>query len=114
LSLHADEISVDVPAPCTRADWEAEAADPSPNMILAKLAEECADRLSSLQRRILYVLYIEESAEYMEVASAPWFVQAAGLNANASAATRRRALDREHGRALDHLAQSLGIAQGNR
>jgi hypothetical protein len=80
-------------------------------MTLARLAQECAHALSALQQRILSVLYIEESADYMEVASSSWFIQAAGLKASASDATRRRALDREHDSALDQLARSLGIAR---
>src|SRR5207248_424470 len=73
LSLHADETSIDVTAQTVVADWAAEAADPLRGMTLARLAQECADGLSSLQQRILSVLYIEESADYMEVASSPWF-----------------------------------------
>ena len=111
LSLHADETAGDITAQSAVAEWAAEAADPLRGMTLARLAEECAEGLSSLQQRILSVLYIEESADYMEVASSPWFVQAVGLKASASEATRRRALDREHDSALDHLAQSLGIAR---
>jgi DNA-directed RNA polymerase specialized sigma24 family protein len=111
VSVDADETSVDVTAQSAVADWAAKAADPLRGMTLARLAEECAEGLSNLQQRILSVLYIEESADYMEVASSPWFVQAAGLKAGASDATRRRALDREHDSALDHLAQSLGVAR---
>jgi DNA-directed RNA polymerase specialized sigma24 family protein len=111
VSLHAGESSEDITAHSTFAGWAAEAADPLHGMTMARLAEECAEGLSSLQQRILSVLYVEESADYMEVASAPWFVQAMGLKASASEATRRRALDRVHDGALDHLAQSLGIAR---
>lgn len=111
VSIHANEASVDVTASSAVADWAAEAADPLHGMTLARLAEECAEGLSPLQQRILSVLYIEESADYMEVASSSWFSEAVGLKANASDATRRRALDREHDSALDHLAQSLGIAR---
>jgi DNA-directed RNA polymerase specialized sigma24 family protein len=111
LSLHADETAADITAPGAVADWAAGAADPLRGMTLARLAEECADGLSSLQQRILSVLYIEESATYMEVASSSWFVRAAGLKASASDATHRRALDREHDSALNYLAQTLGITR---
>jgi hypothetical protein len=111
VSLHAGETSADITAQTAVAGWEAEAADPLRGMTLARLAEECAEGLSGLQQRILSVLYIEESADYMEVASSPWFIQAAGLKAGASDATRRRALDRVHDSALDHLANNLGIAR---
>jgi DNA-directed RNA polymerase specialized sigma24 family protein len=111
VSMYAGESSVDVTAQTAVAGWEAEASDPLRGMTLARLAEECAAGLSSLQQRILSVLYIEETADYMEVASSTWFMQAVGLKANASDATCRRALDREHDSALDHLARSLGIAR---
>jgi DNA-directed RNA polymerase specialized sigma24 family protein len=111
VSLQAVETSEDITAQSTFSEWAAEAADPLRGMTMARLAEECADGLSGLQQRILSVLYIEESADYMDVASSPWFVQAAGLKAGASDATRRRALDREHDSALDHLAHSLGITR---
>jgi DNA-directed RNA polymerase specialized sigma24 family protein len=111
LSLQAEEDSGDITAQSAVAEWAAETADPLHGMTLARLAEECADGLSGLQQRILSVLYIEESADYMEVASSPWFLESAGLKASASDATRRRALDRVHDSALDHLAQSLGITR---
>jgi len=111
VSLYADETADDITAQSTFAEWAAEAADPLRGMTMARLAEECSEGLSGLQQRILTVLYIEESATYMEVAASPWFVQAAGLKTAASDATRRRALDREHDSALDHLAQSLGIVR---
>ena len=111
VSLDADESLEDLTAQCTFSDWASESADPLKGMTMARLAEECADGLSALQQRILTVLYIEESATYMEVAASPWFTQAAGLKASASDATRRRALDRQHDSALDHLAESLGIAR---
>lgn len=91
--------------------WEADAADPFSGLTFARLAEECANSLSTLQQHILHVLYIDESATYMEVAAAPWFINGVGIKASASDATRRRALDREHDSALDHLAQNLGIAR---
>jgi DNA-directed RNA polymerase specialized sigma24 family protein len=93
----------------TSSNWAAEAADPFSGLTLARLAEECAHTLTPLQQHILSVLYIEESASYMEVASATWFVSAVGLKASASEATRRRALDAQHDSALDQLARSLGI-----
>jgi hypothetical protein len=94
--------------------WEADENDPLHGLTLAKLAAECADRLSALQQHILSVLYIEESATYMEVAGAEWFAQAVGLKPGSSDATKRRALDREHDSALDHLAHHLGISTARR
>ena len=111
VSLHEDETTEDITAQSTFAEWASEAADPLGGMTMARLAAECANGLSKLQQRILTVLYIEESADYMEVASSDWFVQATGLKVSASDATRRRALDREHDSALDLLAHSLGIAR---
>jgi hypothetical protein len=111
LSLQAGDTSVDLTAQSAVAEWAADAADPLRGMTLARLADECAEGLSSLQQRILSVLYIEESADYMEVASSSWFIQAVGIKPGASDATLRRALDREHDSALNNLALSLGISR---
>jgi DNA-directed RNA polymerase specialized sigma24 family protein len=109
-SLDADETDAAEPAERTAFNaWAADAADPFSGMTFARLAEECASVLTRLQQRILTALYVEESATYMEVASSPWFMEAAQLKANSSAATRRRRLDHEHDSALDQLACSLGI-----
>lgn len=111
VSLHDGEAAEDITAQNAFADWAAEAADPLRGMTMARLAAECSHGLSHLQQRILAVLYIEESADYMEVASSPWFAQATGIKAGASDATRRRALDKEHDSALEHLARCLGITR---
>ena len=89
--------------------WAAGEADALSGLTFARLAEECAGVLSALQQRILTILYIEESANYMEVASSSWFGVAAGLKPGASEATCRRALDRVHDEALDALARGLGL-----
>lgn len=89
--------------------WASDEADPLSGVTLSRLAQECADQLSSLQQHILTVLYIEESATYMEVATAPWFRQAMAIKTGASEATCRRTLDRVHDDALSTLARSLGI-----
>lgn len=111
VSLHGEDDAVDTTERSAFTSWTADEADPFSGLTFVRLAEECAHGLSSLQQRILAVLYIEESASYMEVASAPWFMQAAGIKPGTSDATRRRALDREHDAALDHLAQRLGIVR---
>ena len=110
VSLHTDDASAyDLTERTAFSAWATEEADPLGGMTLARLAQECGDRLSGLQQHIISVLYLEESASYMEVASAPWFTQAVGLKPNASDATRRRALDAEHDSALEQLARALGI-----
>lgn len=111
VSIHEDETSEDVTAQSAFADWAAEAADPLRGMTMARLAAECSHGLSHLQQRILAVLYIEESADYMEVASSPWFTHTTGIKEEASDATRRRALDKEHDSALEHLARCLGLSR---
>ena len=89
--------------------WASDAADPFNGLTFARLAEECARGLSALQQKIFCVLYVEESATYMEVACSNWFAKAADLKPTASDATRRRALDKEHDEALEILAESLGL-----
>ena len=111
LSLDEHDDVVDKTEQTSFASWAADEADPFSGLTFARLAEECAHGLSVLQQRILSVLYIEESASYMEVATSSWFIHAIGLKSGASDATCRRALDREHDSALEHLAQRLGISR---
>ena len=89
--------------------WAADEANPLSGLTFARLAEECAQGLTPLQQRILTILYIEESATYMQVATSPWFAQAAGIKPGAAGMTCRRALDSLHDSALEHLARRLGI-----
>lgn len=98
----------------TFSTWAANAADPMHGLTLARLAQECAHKLTALQQRILSTLYVEESATYMEVANAPWFAQAMNLKSGVSDATRRRALDAQHDGALDLLARALGLSRPQR
>jgi hypothetical protein len=103
----SDGAELQVTDSASFADWQAALHNPYQSTAFDKLMHESQRLLTPLQQRILTELYILESGSYMEIAQSHWFCQASGVHAGASAATKRRALDREHDAALALLKQAM-------